>query len=117
VARDVPVTEPGFFYLPFQRGPARLGLDETPPDPSGSAITHITIGSPIQARSAAAQVVQAAGWFAIQSSPRHIMRLQLGGPSPGQVTDLQPELPLVLEWQTGGRSTAGSREASGRTTR
>jgi hypothetical protein len=98
VAPDVPVTEPAFFYLPFQRSRARLGLEAEARGASAPAITHVTIGAPVQARSAAAQAVQAAGWFTTQRSQRHVMKLQLDGAGRGITVDLQPELPLVLEW-------------------
>jgi hypothetical protein len=98
VARDVPVNEPAFFYLPFQRNAARLGREASAQGISTAAITHVTVGGPVPARSAATQVAQAARWFATQSSPRHILRLQLDGAARGISADLRPELPLVLEW-------------------
>lgn len=98
VARDVPLNEPAFFYLPFQRNRAPLGQEAAAPGTAAAAITYVTIGGPVVAQSAASQVVRAAGWLGTESAEHHIIRLQLDGARRGVVADLQPDLPLVLHW-------------------
>ena len=97
VARDVPVHEPAFFYLGFQRSQAQLGPASVA-EGVRATITHVTIGTTVPARSMAVQTVQAMEWFGVETSEQHIMRLCLDGGDSGHVTDLQPELPLVLQW-------------------
>ena len=59
VARDVPLTEPGFFYLPFQPDRARLGELASRTGKAPATLTHVTFGGPQPARSPAARIVQA----------------------------------------------------------
>ena len=96
VARDVPLNEPAFFYLPFQRNPARFAQE---PAASAPAITRVTVGSPVPVQSTAARMVGTAGWFTTQPTDgRHVMTLYLDGGLRGVVADLRPDLPLILQW-------------------
>ena len=98
VARDVPLTEPGFFYLPFQPDRARLGEPASRTGKAPATLTHVTFGGPQPARSPAARIVQAGGWFTTQPAAQHVMTLSLTGSRGGGVVDLRPGLPLVLAW-------------------
>lgn len=98
IAREVPLNEPAFFYLPFQRDAARIAAGASAGSASAAAITHVSIGGPVQVRSAAAQAAEAAGWFATELSQGYTMTLQFDGAVRGLSRDLQPELPLVLKW-------------------
>lgn len=99
VACEVPLTEPAFFYLPFQRSRAQLGPKGADPGKVAAAITHITIGGPVAAQSMAAQMAHTAGWFATQGSERqYVMMLRLDEGRRGVAVDLRPDLPLVLQW-------------------
>ena len=98
VARDVPLAEPGFFYLPFQPNRARLGELASQTGKALATLTNVTFGGPQPARSPAARIVQAGGWFTTQPAAQHVMTLSLTGSRGRAVVDLRPGLPLVLAW-------------------
>lgn len=98
-ARDVPLTEPAFFHLGFQREPAPITTVSPDAGLGAATITKVAIAAPRAATSAAARDVAAGGWFAtIGSAPAFLMTLTLDDGQRRVTEDLRPDLPLVLEW-------------------
>jgi len=95
VANDVPLAEPGLFYLPFVH---RAGPTAEPTD-HGVPITRIlgvVFGLPdATALSPAAAAAQANGLIGYRAHPSHLLEILFAAEKP-ELFDLRPTLPLVL---------------------
>jgi hypothetical protein len=96
IAADVALAEPAFFWLPFQRGRARVGQEPTTHRP-GHTVTGVHIGSPsYPPQSEAARVVAQASVLTFERADDHRLDLILDAAGTSRVTDLRPDLPLRL---------------------
>ena len=102
VARDMPLTEPAFFHLPFVRREARLGANHEAAARRVPLLSRVTICGPRRAASAPALAVAAGGWLTFEGAAgAHTMTLVLDGGQRDERVDLRPELPVVLQWRWG----------------
>ena len=98
IARDTPLEEPELFYLGFQRGRARRGLEPTAHRIRASNLTQVDVGVPAGERSAAAARLESLGLvhFATRESP--ILALTFDHAVRGGRADLRPDVPLIVDW-------------------
>jgi len=99
IAHGTPLHEPGFFYLAFRRGPARITQEPVTHRLPISEITSVKIWAPGKhARSAAAEAVVAAGLVTLQEGDAYLMELTFDRGVNGGSVELRPTLPLLLRW-------------------
>jgi hypothetical protein len=98
IAADVALAEPAFFWLPFQRGRARLGQESTT-HRLGRRITAVHVGSrPDPPRSQAALIAARASVLTCERAGEHRLDLTLDGARTNRIADLRPDLPLRFLW-------------------
>lgn len=98
IALATPLTEPEFLYMNFAT-PPRVKNREPLAHPLGvREITHVRIGLPGGAQSAAAKSSAAYGIASYADTSDYVAELFFDGAVKGQSADLRPELPLVLRW-------------------
>ena len=98
IAEDVPLSEPGIFYLAFQRGRARAALEPIDHAPPLVSLQTVTIAGPMPALlSEAARAVEATGQVAFVRAAGYAVTLAFSGAA-DVTADLRPELPLILRW-------------------
>jgi hypothetical protein len=99
IAVDTPLTEPEFFYLPFQPRRARPGQEPTDHAIPVGDVAGFTIGLPSgQPRSIAGREIAAAGLLSFEPSDDHVLRLTFDNRTSGETADLRPKLPVVVQW-------------------
>ena len=98
VAEDVPLSEAVIFYLAFQRGRARAGVEPIDHAPPLVSLQTVTIAGPMpELLSEAARAVEATGRVAFARAADYAVTLTFSGAA-DVTADLRPELPLVLRW-------------------
>jgi hypothetical protein len=109
VAAGVPLGEPACFWLPFQRGRARQGI-EPAAHAEARVITGVRVSLPshpaspgatmrvASVQSEAARAVERAGLITFEQAPSHVLDLKLDDARHHRTADLRPHLPLRLHW-------------------
>ena len=99
VALDVPLTEPAFFYLGFQRQRAQQGHEPLVHGVSTKVLTGVAISTPLPGPiSEAARLTQATGLISFDQSSEYVLRLTFDHAIRRRTADLRPKLPLMLDW-------------------
>ena len=96
MSSDASPTEPLFFWLPFQRNPARLGLEPTK-HLVGATVMSVRLTLPEPPRSAAAAAAVDAGVLVFAAATEYLLDVTFEGSS-GYMADVRPTLPLRLCW-------------------
>jgi Glyoxalase-like domain len=97
MAVDTPLTEPGFFVLPFRTA----GQDERPAQAAipGTSITHLCLGTPAgQLASPAARWAASTGLLSVERSDEYALTVTFDAAAGGRAADARPGLPLVFRW-------------------
>ena len=98
VAEDVPLSEPAIFYLGFQRGRARSGVEPIDHAVPLTTIARATIAGPMpELLSDAARGVEKIGQVAFARAADYAVTLTFSGAA-DVTADLRPGLPLVFRW-------------------
>jgi hypothetical protein len=98
IAEDVPLSEPEIFFLAFQRGRPRAGIEPIDHAPPLVSLQTVTIAGPMpELRSEAARAVEATGQVAFVRAAGYSVTLTFSGAA-GATADLRPELPVILRW-------------------
>jgi hypothetical protein len=99
LAVDLPLNEPAFFYLGFQRERARGEQEPVAHAIAPAEITDVSIGIPGPGpQSTAARAVEAAGVLSFNALSEYVLDLTFDGAMAGKTADLRPDLPLVMHW-------------------
>jgi hypothetical protein len=97
IARSTPLTGPEFFYLGFQRGRARSGLEPVGHELPMESLTAVTVWRPAGGDSQVARALEAAGLVAFHDADDYLLELRFDDANSGRA-DLRPALPLTLRW-------------------
>jgi hypothetical protein len=102
VGRDVPVSEPWWFYMSFGRPPDDPGWPRRQPleHPTGfREVTALRLAGPgLAIPSAVARAVTGAWAVTLAESPEHLAEVTFDCGGRGRAADFRPLLPLVFRW-------------------
>jgi hypothetical protein len=102
IGRDVPLSEPFWFYLDFARRPDDPGRPNRQPLEHAVGfedITRVRLEGPGLGRpSEAGRDVARLATIAMAEAPEHLAEITFDGGREGRVEDFRPELPLRFRW-------------------